>query len=106
MTTTHRERFAEAIETHRQMLEVFEASAGDTVAAAAEMIVQSLRSDGTLYLCLGQEHRFEFLPLLRTGISDAELVEAVRHAITLKPERHEFRERPQQVVRFMAKTGG
>jgi len=65
-----------------------------------------LAVDGTLYLCLGQEHRFEFRPLLRAGISDAELVEAVRHAITLKPERHEFRERPQQVVRFMAKTGG
>ena len=65
-----------------------------------------LAVDGTLYLCLGQEHRFEFRPLLRAGISDAELVEAVLHAITLKPERHEFRERPQQVVRFMAKTGG
>jgi cyclic pyranopterin phosphate synthase len=65
-----------------------------------------LAVDGTLYLCLGHEHRFEFRPLLRAGISDAELVEAVRHAITLKPERHEFRERPQQVVRFMAKTGG
>mgnify|MGYP001816629663 CR=1 FL=1 len=65
-----------------------------------------LAVDGTLYLCLGQEHRFEFRPLLRAGISDAELVEAVRHAITLKPERHEFRENPQQVVRFMAKTGG
>jgi cyclic pyranopterin phosphate synthase len=65
-----------------------------------------LAVDGTLYLCLGHEHRFEFRPLLRAGISDAELVEAARHAITLKPERHEFRERPQQVVRFMAKTGG
>ena len=65
-----------------------------------------LAVDGTLYLCLGQEHRFEFRPLLRAGVSDAELQEAVRHAITLKPERHEFREKPQQVVRFMAKTGG
>jgi cyclic pyranopterin phosphate synthase len=65
-----------------------------------------LAVDGTLYLCLGHEHRFEFRPLLRAGISDAELVEAVRHAITLKPERHEFREKPRQVVRFMAKTGG
>ena len=65
-----------------------------------------LAVDGTLYLCLGQEHRFEFRPLLRAGVSDAELQEAVRHAIPLKPERHEFREKPQQVVRFMAKTGG
>ena len=65
-----------------------------------------LAVDGALYLCLGQEHRFEFRPLLRAGISDADLREAVQHAITLKPERHEFREKPQQVVRFMAKTGG
>ena len=65
-----------------------------------------LAVDGTLYLCLGQEHRFEFRPLLRAGISDSELRDAARHAITLKPERHEFREKPRQLVRFMAKTGG
>jgi cyclic pyranopterin phosphate synthase len=65
-----------------------------------------LAVDGTLYLCLGQEHKFEFRPLLRAGISDADLLDAVQHAITLKPERHEFSERPQQIVRFMAKTGG
>jgi len=65
-----------------------------------------LAVDGTLYLCLGQEHKFEFRPLLRSGISDADLLDAVQHAITLKPERHEFRERPQQIVRFMARTGG
>ena len=65
-----------------------------------------LAVDGTLYLCLGQEHRFEFRPLLRAGISDSELRDAVLHAITLKPERHEFREKPRQLVRFMAKTGG
>jgi len=65
-----------------------------------------LAVDGTLYLCLGQEHKFEFRPLLRAGISDSDLLEAARTAITLKPERHEFLEKPQQVVRFMAKTGG
>jgi len=65
-----------------------------------------LAVDGTLYLCLGQDHKFEFRPLLRAGIGDAELLDAVRDAITRKPERHEFNENPQQVVRFMAKTGG
>ena len=65
-----------------------------------------LAVDGTLYLCLGQEHKFEFRPLLRDGISDAELLDAVQYAITLKPERHEFNDKPQQVMRFMAKTGG
>ena len=65
-----------------------------------------LTADGTLYLCLGQEHKVEFRPLLRNGISDADLLDEVRAAIALKPERHEFRERPQQIVRFMATTGG
>ena len=65
-----------------------------------------LAVDGTLYLCLGQDHKFEFRPLLREGISDAELLDAVQYAITLKPERHEFNDKPQQVVRFMSKTGG
>ena len=65
-----------------------------------------LAVDGTLYLCLGQEPTFEFRPLLRAGISDRELQDAVRAAIAVKPERHEFLEKPQQVVRFMAKTGG
>jgi cyclic pyranopterin phosphate synthase len=65
-----------------------------------------LAVDGTLYLCLGQDHKFEFRPLLRAGIGDGELQDAVREAIALKPERHEFREKPQQVVRFMASTGG
>ena len=65
-----------------------------------------LAVDGTLYLCLGQEHKFEFRPLLRAGISDSELQDAAREAIALKPERHEFREKPQQVLRFMSRTGG
>ncbi len=65
-----------------------------------------LSVDGTLFLCLGQEDRFELRPLLRDGISDAGLEEAIRTAISLKPEKHEFRERPEQVVRFMSMTGG
>ncbi len=65
-----------------------------------------LSVDGTLYMCLGQEARFELRPLLRNGISDTELEEAIRGAIALKPERHEFREKPEQVVRFMSMTGG
>jgi cyclic pyranopterin phosphate synthase len=65
-----------------------------------------LAADGTLYLCLGQEEKFEFRPLLRGGASDAELEAAIRTAIELKPQRHEFRERPEKVIRFMAQTGG
>ncbi len=65
-----------------------------------------LSVDGTLYLCLGQDNKFELRPLLRNGISDNGLQEAIQHAITLKPERHEFSEKPSQVVRFMSVTGG
>ena len=65
-----------------------------------------LAVDGTLYLCLGQDHKFELRPLLRQGISDAGLKEAIVEALALKPERHEFVEKPGQVVRFMSMTGG
>ena len=65
-----------------------------------------LSVDGTLYLCLGQDESLELRPLLRAGASDIELEEAIRAAIELKPQRHEFREKPGQVVRFMSLTGG
>ena len=51
MSTVEREIVREAIETHRKMVAAFEASAVDTILAAAEMIVQSLRAGGTIYLC-------------------------------------------------------
>ena len=62
--------------------------------------------DGTAYMCLGQDEKFEFRPLLRSGCSDAELDDAILEAINLKPERHEFNEAPQKVLRFMSMTGG
>jgi len=65
-----------------------------------------LSVDGTLYMCLGQEEKFEFRPLLRGGASDQEIEEAILTAINLKPEKHEFREQPQKLVRFMSMTGG
>jgi cyclic pyranopterin phosphate synthase len=65
-----------------------------------------LSVDGTLYMCLGQEHNFALRPLLRGGISDSGLEEAIREAIALKPQRHEFSEKPDQVIRFMSMTGG
>ncbi len=65
-----------------------------------------LSVDGTLYMCLGQDHSFALRPLLRAGISDAALEAAIIEAIALKPERHEFSEKPEQVVRFMSMTGG
>lgn len=65
-----------------------------------------LSADGTLYLCLGQENKLELRPFLRRGVGDNELQEIIRHAISLKPEKHEFNEQPEQVVRFMSMTGG
>ena len=65
-----------------------------------------LSVDGELYLCLGQQDKVNLRQLLRKGISDIDLQQAIRHAISLKPERHEFNEKPQQLVRFMSQTGG
>ena len=65
-----------------------------------------LSADGALYLCLGQDDKVELRPLLREGISDEGLKHAIRAAIAHKPERHEFRELPPKIARFMSRTGG
>lgn len=62
--------------------------------------------DGTLYLCLGQNDKVELRPLLRAGISLAELKRVISDAVWRKPERHEFERKPGQVVRLMSMTGG
>ena len=65
-----------------------------------------LSVDGTLYLCLGQEQQFPLRPLLRGGATDAELEQAIREAIELKPQEHDFSRQPEKIVRFMSQTGG
>ena len=65
-----------------------------------------LSVDGTLYLCLGQDDKVELRPLLRQGISDKELKAVLIDAISLKPQKHEFKDKPGQVVRLMSMTGG
>jgi cyclic pyranopterin phosphate synthase len=65
-----------------------------------------LSVDGTLYMCLGQENNYPLRELLRSGISDDELEQHIIHAINLKPERHEFSDKPEQSIRFMSMTGG
>lgn len=62
--------------------------------------------DGTLYLCLGQDDNAALGPLLKSGASTKEIEHAILQAIARKPERHEFRETPQKLVRFMSMTGG
>ena len=65
-----------------------------------------LSVDGTIYTCLGNEHKLELRPRLRAGCSDADLEAAILEAIALKPARHEFEERPEKILRFMSMTGG
>ena len=65
-----------------------------------------LTVDGTLHMCLGQEHAYPLRELLRAGVTDEELCGHITAALALKPERHEFREKPEKVIRFMSMTGG
>ncbi len=65
-----------------------------------------LTVDGQLHLCLGQDEQMDFRALLRGGASDDDLARAIHQAMDLKPERHEFREQPEKLIRFMNTTGG
>lgn len=65
-----------------------------------------LSCEGDIFACLGDEHRYGLREPLRAGCSDDELTEHVMAAINLKPERHEFNEKQEKVVRFMSMTGG
>jgi cyclic pyranopterin phosphate synthase len=65
-----------------------------------------LAVDGTLYMCLGQEEKLELRPLLRAGISDAELEQVIQQAIELKPAQHDFNQARHKIIRFMSQTGG
>jgi len=62
--------------------------------------------DGTLYLCLGKDDKLELKPLLRSGITDTELKQAIIDAINKKPKKHEFGKKNSQTVCFMSMTGG
>lgn len=65
-----------------------------------------LAVDGTLYLCLGQDHQLNLKPYLNDNCSDQELESVIREAIELKPERHEFNTKPEKIIRLMSMTGG
>jgi cyclic pyranopterin phosphate synthase len=65
-----------------------------------------LSVDGTLHTCLGQNDHYHLRDILRQGCSDRELQQHIIAAIQLKPERHEFREQPEKILRFMSYTGG
>ena len=62
--------------------------------------------DGTLYMCLGQEEAFPLREMLRDHCSDAELQHAIRQAVDLKPQKHEFTTDVSKIQRIMSMTGG
>lgn len=62
--------------------------------------------DGTLYMCLGQEEAFPLREMLRDHCSDAELQNAIRQAVDLKPQKHEFTTDVSKIQRIMSMTGG
>ncbi|MET0028716.1 MAG: GTP 3',8-cyclase MoaA [Candidatus Thiodiazotropha sp.] len=61
---------------------------------------------GDLHLCLGQEDRLALRPMLRTGVSDEGIQDAIRQAILRKPKRHDFKEAPTAILRPMSALGG
>ena len=69
-----------------------------------------LTSTGTLFMCLGQEDSADFRTLLRSGVDDAGLDEALHEAIARKPKGHDFvidRSSDQPALnRHMSVTGG
>jgi cyclic pyranopterin phosphate synthase len=69
-----------------------------------------LTCTGTLYMCLGQEDAADFRPLLRAGVSDDGLDNAIHAAIARKPKGHDFiidrRESAPALGRHMSVTGG
>ncbi len=64
---------------------------------------------GELFLCLGQDHQVNLLPLLRQyPDNDQPLVDAILHGMRIKPQGHDFdlQRAAPAVVRFMSHTGG
>lgn len=68
-----------------------------------------LTCTGTLHTCLGREDASDLRAVLRAGASDADLVEAIRHAVDAKPQGHDFqigRGAAPATRRHMSTTGG
>jgi cyclic pyranopterin phosphate synthase len=65
-----------------------------------------LSCEGTLFLCLGQQDRLELRPLLRQGVPDSVLAEAIVEAVRNKPKAHEFHDPSVPLARLMSITGG
>ena len=67
-----------------------------------------LTCTGTLHTCLGQEDSADLRAVIRTGASDADLIDAIRLAVDAKPKGHDFqiaRDAAPSVARHMSATG-
>ncbi len=65
-----------------------------------------ISAEGMLHLCLGQNDVVDLRTPLRAGADDRHLEQIIVDAIQRKPERHEFNEQPEKIIRFMSLTGG
>lgn len=67
-----------------------------------------MTAEGRFLLCLGNEHSADLRQVMRQHPNNREVLQqAIRAALPLKPERHEFNlQQPVQIVRFMNMTGG
>lgn len=64
-------------------------------------------SEGRLLLCLGNEQGTDLMPLLRESATDQAIIETIKIALAMKPEKHHFDlNNTPQIVRFMNMTGG
>lgn len=63
--------------------------------------------EGRLLLCLGNEHSADLKSPMREHDDDQPLIDTIKAALPLKPERHFFNlDESPQIVRFMNMTGG
>jgi cyclic pyranopterin phosphate synthase len=67
-----------------------------------------ITAKGELYPCLGQNDAVPLLPILRAGDDDAPLTAAIRHALGIKAQGHDFTAQMNapRVMRYMSMTGG
>lgn len=67
-----------------------------------------LTAEGRLLLCLGNEHSIDLKRVIRSNPGNSEILEkAIREAMLIKPEKHEFDIKEQPVIlRHMSVTGG
>ena len=66
-----------------------------------------LTAEGRLLLCLGNQHSADLRAVARQFPGETEpLKDAIREAITRKPEKHHFDPDSTEIIRFMSMTGG